>query len=315
MTTTVTKTVMASGGDYTSLSAWEAAQQGDLVAADEIRQAECHAFSDTTAVDIDGWTTDATHYIRVYAAQNHGGVYDVTSYRLEPNDTNWTLLCREEYARIEGLLLTNLATVLRVAYTFAASATSDQRWERCIIKGTANITNGMQWDNATTGRMVNCLVYDLTASSATAFYILVSSVVGLLNCTAINCKTGFSPQTVTILKNCAYYSQGLASANGYSGAVDAASTNNASDLASDSPGANPHDSVVPTFVNEANDDFHLSQMDQAWKGQGADLSATFTEDIDREDRRALWDIGADQAVFQPYRAPLPVQLAEVFGLC
>ena len=42
MATEIVHTIRASGGDYTTLSAWEAAQQRDLVAADEIAVAECY---------------------------------------------------------------------------------------------------------------------------------------------------------------------------------------------------------------------------------------------------------------------------------
>ena len=40
MATEIVHTIAASGGDYTTLAAWESAQQRDLVAADEIAVAE-----------------------------------------------------------------------------------------------------------------------------------------------------------------------------------------------------------------------------------------------------------------------------------
>ena len=67
MATTVVHTIKASGGDYTSLSAWEAAQQRDLVALDEIEVAECYPFIDTTAVTVSGWTTGVNNYIIIRA--------------------------------------------------------------------------------------------------------------------------------------------------------------------------------------------------------------------------------------------------------
>ena len=67
MPTEVVHTIRASGGDYTSLSAWQTAQKRDLVADDEIAVAEC--YDDWTGnglsedILIDGWTTDSTRHI------------------------------------------------------------------------------------------------------------------------------------------------------------------------------------------------------------------------------------------------------------
>jgi len=52
---------------------------------------------------------------------------------------------------------------------------------------------------------------------------------------------------------------------------------------------------VPTFVNEAGDDFHLDSTDTAARGSGKNLSGIFTTDIDG-DTRSAWDIGADEYV-------------------
>jgi hypothetical protein len=62
---TITKTVKPSGGDYTSLSNWEAGEQADLVAAGNIAVAECYSMVDTTPVVVDGWTTGVKVLARV----------------------------------------------------------------------------------------------------------------------------------------------------------------------------------------------------------------------------------------------------------
>jgi len=60
---------------------------------------------DTTAVIIDGWTTSATNYIKIWTDPDepyrHRGVWDESGYRLELN--NDVILDLEEYARIDGL--------------------------------------------------------------------------------------------------------------------------------------------------------------------------------------------------------------------
>ena len=74
---------------YTSLSAWEAAENRDLTATDEIAVARIEGVwttPDTTAVTIDGWTTDATRYVKIYTTPEarHSGVWSTGKYRLEP---------------------------------------------------------------------------------------------------------------------------------------------------------------------------------------------------------------------------------------
>ncbi|MFH1666726.1 MAG: hypothetical protein ABIA17_04055, partial [Elusimicrobiota bacterium] len=62
-----TKTIKSSGGDYTSLTAWEAGEQADLVALDRVAVAECYDFESVESpISINGWTTDAGHYIKIY---------------------------------------------------------------------------------------------------------------------------------------------------------------------------------------------------------------------------------------------------------
>ena len=68
MPTEVVHTV-GSGGDYSTLAAWETAQQRDLVSADEIAVAEIiggtNVGNPTGRVDFTGWTTDATRYLHI----------------------------------------------------------------------------------------------------------------------------------------------------------------------------------------------------------------------------------------------------------
>src|SRR3990170_4483339 len=113
MATTITKTIKPSGGDYTSLSAWEAGMQKDLVTADEISVAECYSMSDTAAVSIDGWTTDATRYIKVYTpiSERHSGKWDATKYRLVVSaDLTGVLGVVEDYVYVDGLQIEQTAS-------------------------------------------------------------------------------------------------------------------------------------------------------------------------------------------------------------
>ena len=84
MPTVITKTVKPNGGgDYLSLQAalvGEAALRANLVGLDQALEIACYAGRDTTPVAVAGFTTDATHYVRIYcpAGEGHGGLYDLT---------------------------------------------------------------------------------------------------------------------------------------------------------------------------------------------------------------------------------------------
>lgn len=60
---------------------------------------------------------------------------------------------------------------------------------------------------------------------------------------------------------------------------------------------NTWDSQAVNFANEGSDDFHLNAGDTAAKNQGADLSAAtngMSIDVDGATRSGTWDIGADE---------------------
>lgn len=168
--TVVTKAVKSAGGSYTSLSAWEAGEQADLVALDEIRQAECYAMSDTTAVQIAGWTTDAPHYPRAYVlfSERHRGRRDTSKYVLGPSAPfGGSVTVSQPWARIEGMAITN---------TYA---------------GTVNSPAGIVVNSGGIARITDCIVYDINNSAANSYGILVTDgTVYLVNCIVMNCLGG-----------------------------------------------------------------------------------------------------------------------------
>lgn len=329
MPTTITSTVRSAGGDYTSLSAWEAGEQADLPTADEISQAECYDFEDTTAVAIDGWTTDATRYIRVYGATGDEAQvpYATNAYRLAVSN-NTALGIGENYVRVERIQIQTTATVASAARGINALAASisaaagDIRIIGCLFRGVLSSTNaaqvGINARSVTGGtiayRIVNNMFYDWTSSAAsagTAIEIALANGTGSLsyvyNNTIYNAYRGINAPSATnapsqwTLKNNGFDSNGVTSADGYAagtGAYHTDSDYNASDLAADAPGANAKNSVSPTFVNEGTRDIHLDSSDTAWKDSGTDLSAdagyAFATDFDAASRSGSWDIGADE---------------------
>jgi hypothetical protein len=151
MPTTVTSTIKSSGGDYTSLSAWETAKQADLVAADQIQQAECYNFALSDNILIDGWTTSATQYIRIYTptAERHNGTQREVSgsgFRISTGGGSAPIAINENYVRIEGLEIENTSTTVTGAISIDGTALTDGAnniWvTECIIVN--NSTNTSQ---------------------------------------------------------------------------------------------------------------------------------------------------------------------------
>jgi len=106
MPTTITHTIGISGTrDYTSLSAWKAAQQRDLVVLDEIEAAAC--YNDGVMTDsllLCGWTTDTTHFIKIYTpeSERHTGTLG-TGFHLISGSKYYAIFSYVPNLTIDGL--------------------------------------------------------------------------------------------------------------------------------------------------------------------------------------------------------------------
>ena len=121
MATTVTHIVDPNSGtgfDYDSLYDWEAGEQGDLTGVrDEISVAKCRCTggtADVTGFTIDGWTTSATQYIKIWTdtseSYRHNGTYQTgNKYRLEITDS-YAVYVSVPHVRIDGLVLKLLSS-------------------------------------------------------------------------------------------------------------------------------------------------------------------------------------------------------------
>jgi hypothetical protein len=317
MAVEVIKTIKPSGGDYTSLSAWEAGEQGDLVAADQIRTAECYSMSDTAAVMIDGWTTDAARYIRIYtpAAERHGGKWDSAKYRIERTLTangQSAIDNREDYVRIDGLQVLldfnngNWTGASGIYVYWSINPSNDIRISRNIIRASNQTTwskgAGINLNDAdAVVRIWDNVIYDFKSTNVSygknGILATACASAYVYNNTVQNCTEGFARTAgAVVVKN----NIAQDCTDGFAGVFDGASDYNLSDLASDAPGANSRNSTVVTFADKANDDFHLASGDTAAKDFGTDLSGdaylSFSDDIDVQTRSGTWDIGADEYV-------------------
>lgn len=296
MATEVISTIRASGGDYTTLSAWEAGEQRNLVTADQIATAVCYNDWPTGLVDeldINGWTTDATRYVKVTVAEGHrhNGT-PKSGFHMKKTSTATTLIfVRHSYTVLEWIDAEQLGTSGKFGIRHLAGTSPTFRY--CISKN-ATAANGAFSFDVSGATLIQCLAYD----SAYGFSHTLATPSGFFGCVAANCSNhGFHIGGGDVVaKNCIAYNCGT----GYRtvGFSNANSSNNASSAASGAPGANAVYNVTSAaFSDAANNDFHLSSG-SVLRGTGANLYSDFQTDIDGNTwpSSGAWDIGFDYYV-------------------
>lgn len=291
---------------YTSLYAAEAALPASLSAPAVINILGPWASPDTAAVTFNGTVTSATNYllVRAIGSARHDGKWSSTAYRLERTNSG-AITIRDHYTTLQGIQVDMIMTgttsqVGIVAYVNTAGVIlCDSLIVRAQISGTNSGGFGIQLADASgnaTYEARNCIAYGWQngAENHRGFRGRggTGDSIAFNNCTAVSCATGFERSLGTVaVQNC------LAQdcTDGFSGTFAAGSTNNCSDVAGDAPGSNPRTGDV-SFADAAAKDFHLASTDTVALGYGADLSATFGDDIDGQTRSGAWDIGADEFV-------------------
>ncbi len=309
MPTTVTKTVKSSGGNYTSLVSFEAGEQRDLVAADEIAEAECHGFDDNAAGNcvFDGWTTDATRFIRIRAPAGEYPTMPTASgkYRLIGNGDN-PLQFAVDYVRVERI------TVM-TSGSFSGGIICIGSWGFGSREGIHIIGCLLAHNATTTGdsgyglilpstdadhdiRVINTVVYrDPAISVAANDGIRVYGGARIYNCSVAGKFgtgiSGFYGANNPTVRNCLSY--GATTADFW----DSFNTkeHNASKDGT-APGANSLTSIADPFVDYNGGDLHLkagSSLIGAGKDLSADADYPFAIDFDGQGRLVPWHIGAD----------------------
>jgi hypothetical protein len=299
---------------YNSLYAWEAAEQRDLTATTryangEIEMAECWPLRDTTAVTIDGWTTGENNYIKVYTplSVRHKGKWTEDSYRLEVTTTdNYqnSLYIEEDYVIIDGLqiLLNTSYDIGQVALNLdnLTDNNTNITIKNNILKGNISGAAGdgiglYDPDSGGSIKIYNNIIYGFK----TGIYSGYSPHSYIYNNTIYNCQSDGIYRTggsILAKNNLVASTTDPFNANG---GFAAGTDYNATDI-NDTPGVGDHNRVNQTFsfVDAANDDFHLTSFDTGAQGAGWNLSSdpnlAFSTDIDGEPRGGDWSIGADQ---------------------
>ena len=304
-----------SGTNYTSLSAWEAGEQGDLTGArDEIAVAKCRCTggtADTTNVTIDGWTTSSTQYIKIWTdpseSYRHNGKWQTgNKYRIV-SSASWgqgTLRIAEQYVRIIGLQIDNTAEDQAngiVADSSAQSTSSYLLISHNIVRlsggGGTSRHYGINNIGGLNSYVINNIVYGWEYGINIG-YLEVAVNICIYNNTFVNCSSScvvnysYSGANVRLYNNIA---QGTSSEGNYVGDPDASGSNISSDTTS--PNA-AYRSKTVTFVGSGN--YHLSSSDTEARSNGTNLYNdsyyAFQDDIDGDDRGGSWDIGADEYV-------------------
>ncbi len=300
MTTEVIKTIRASGGDYTTLSAWEAALPASLVTADEQHTAVCYNDWPSGLVDtvaISGSTTDATRYIKVTVAEGHrhDGIPQSGFYIKKSATYGFILSAGSSYSVVEWLDSYNTATSVQQGDGITLGAYCVGRY--LISKAGRYAFTVSANASASRPRLENSLGYGSQYGSFTANYYYGT----IDNCTFTGNTSGVYPNGTNariLVRNTVCYNN---TTNFYvpsSSCYESGSSNNAASSGTP-PGADSFSSAVTSsdFADSANNDFHLVSG-SALIGAGTNLYATFDHDIDGDIRPSsgAWDIGFDHYV-------------------
>jgi cytoskeletal protein CcmA (bactofilin family) len=312
----IIKTIKSSGGgDYTSLAAWEAGEQGDLVAAGNIAIAECYNMEDTTAVVVAGWTTNSSNYIIIRGVasdktSSNTGKWSTQRYRLvttASGSENPSINLLVGYVKIHDLQIkitsgnnSNSGGVL------LRSGCINAEISRCIIiQATASpggyYSDGIQMyytGQSTTLYAINCIIYGFAGSYNYGIDMDGSSngTTYAYSCTFIKNYCGLARVSGTVVaKNC--YSGGNTNGD-YSGTITMTTC-----ASSDTTGSTGLQSIAVStsnFINVTADseDYHLTSgsalKDVGTNTSGDSAPLNFTSDIDGNTRSGTWDVGADE---------------------
>lgn len=332
MATDRTVTVKSADGDYTSLQAALAAEAGDLPTLDRRLIIECYDMEDTTAASTAGqvWVTDATRYIWIKAAGDHGGKWNTGVYRHKIAAGGNSIVIdmdhgvdHIEFSGIQFDMSNHTTAGAGLVSSFESSA--NVGWlkvNKCIFMGNSNLVGyGISMSSSGFKLLVNnCIFYGILAAvrwnQTFAGYIY--------GCTIDDCDIGINTGGAnTHIKGTRITNPGTNICNAEAIALD--SDYNLTDASTDIPGTWGDNSIdgtdTPTLAyvdsdnaNYASRDYHLETGDSGL-GVGTNLSSDpdlpFSDDIDGETRSA-WDIGADE--FSSGDTPIVRIVSETVGV-
>lgn len=297
-----TVTVRASGGDYASLNAALAGESADLTSnchstgSAGILTISCGNFADNTQASTGtGYTTSESYYINIVGdpadkTSSNTGIVSTERYRMTYSGGN-ALIIGERYVSISDIqFLVNPTTAMWcISDTYHGSSDPGIiNISNCIFRktGTQQDVSAIGFDSnfSFTINIRNCIAYNFATTTSFGDAFLATNnanTINIDNCTGYNLHDGIALFSATAV-NCR--NVGFANCSGTAFPVGVTQTTCSTS--------------TPTFVSTTagSEDLHLQASDTTWRGQGTDLSATFTTDIDGQTRTGTWDIGADQYI-------------------
>jgi parallel beta-helix repeat protein len=322
----VSVTVNSIAHEFASLSAAEAGaadinhlNTSDLVAGDYVLNLACYydTGADTTTATVDGWTTGANNYIRIYTptdtatevnqSQRHDGKYNAGKYELQQS-TGVVLFIKDNYVRVEGLQVrstSNAASNYGICVTNDIVGAGDIELSHNYVEGSNNTTgnakgiyvyNGV--DATLNVDIWNNIIYNVGASggSTQGIIILDTDVTGnVYNNTQYKSNAFWVESNNIIVKN------NILSGGWYIGAGYSASSTNNAGTHGTPPGSNPItlSSTDPLDYFVSASDLHIN-TGATFAGElidaGIDPSGGFSDDVDGETRSGTWDVGADEFI-------------------
>jgi hypothetical protein len=304
----------SAGPWYTSLFAWEAAEDRDLTSTSrysngEIEMAECWPTLDTTAVVIDGWVTAQDNFIKVYTPlnQRHGGTWTDDKYRLMVAGA--AIQIADANVKIDGLQIQVSASTGGSMHGIYLNQQQGSVISNNIIKGLfSDIAVGGAGILLYSGSalVINNLVFDYFYPADDNLYAIRSIISGeydVYNNSLVDCFRGIlvSAGNVVAKNNLSTCQAGYC----FGGTFVAGSDYNASSDTTHTGGEHDRISQAFSFISTSTDDFHLSADDTCARGHGTSLpcqgegwgGVSCAADIDGQTRPSNnWDIGADQTI-------------------
>lgn len=309
--------------EYASLSAAEAGASDanhinntDLTAADVVLNIPCYydSATDSTGVTINGWTGDATRFIKIYtpnnlstecnASQRHDGKWKSTAYNLTNSTVQPFIIDDDCVTKIVGLQIagTGYESVRMVT---TAGGTTEMSF--CLVNGN---NDGVGVRIAHTLKIWNCILYTTGGASTECLHgELDNAVIYAYNCTCYISDNAAAfgilanNSSDVICKNCIVYtaSGGVVvdfyANTGLGSTMVCTNCASSDDTADDWGGSGNRVGQTFSFVS-AGTDFHLLSSDTGALIYGTDLSGDatipFNTDIDGSIRPTPWSIGADQ---------------------
>lgn len=295
----------------------------NLTSSDVVLNIPCYndaGAADTTQVVINGWTTDATRYLRIYTpddtnleantSQRHNGTRSSSKYRLEVS-VNWdaSLYIRNDYVRIEGLQIkqtssfgngavtvyptdNNAATDVRISDTIAYDSAGGYGFG--LLTGKVTIMNSIAVGNAVQG-------FYVTASGSSTDFHFYNTV------SAKNGTYGYYTEGYRTINCSNCYAGGNTTADfgkDANGTVNLTTSYSADGSLSSTTA--PYTTATFTSVTAGSENVHITAS-SLLRNKGTNLSGDSywlhpdgSRDIDGDYRGSIWSVGVDQIPIQIY---------------